>query len=48
MWFGVSEQRIRELFREAKEAAMRESIQHGGTTAALLGLTDTMRRLGLE
>jgi 4-hydroxy-4-methyl-2-oxoglutarate aldolase len=36
------------LAREAKEAAMRESIQRGGTTAALLGLTDTMRRLGLE
>ena len=36
------------LAREAKEAAMRESIRHGGTTAALLGLTDTLRRLGLE
>jgi len=36
------------LAREAKEAAMREAIQHGGTTAALLGLTETMRRLGLE
>jgi len=34
--------------REAKEAGMRESIQRGGTTAALLGLTETMRRLGLE
>jgi len=36
------------LAREAKEAAMRESLEQGSTTAALLGLTDTMRRLGLD
>jgi len=36
------------LAREAKEAAMCESLEQGSTTAALLGLTDTMRRLGLE
>src|SRR3982751_3299693 len=34
------------IAREAKEAAMRESIEHGATTAALLGLTETMRGLG--
>jgi 4-hydroxy-4-methyl-2-oxoglutarate aldolase len=34
--------------REQKEACMREAIAQGATTADLLGLMPTLRRLGLE
>jgi 4-hydroxy-4-methyl-2-oxoglutarate aldolase len=36
------------LDREQKESRMREAIAQGATTADLLGLTTTLRRLGLE
>jgi 4-hydroxy-4-methyl-2-oxoglutarate aldolase len=34
--------------REEKETRIREAIAQGATTAALLNLTETLRRLGLE
>lgn len=34
--------------REAKEADMRAAIERGATTAELLNLTETLRRLGLD
>jgi 4-hydroxy-4-methyl-2-oxoglutarate aldolase len=36
------------LDRQQKESRMRDAIAHGATTAELLDLTSTLRRLGLE
>jgi 4-hydroxy-4-methyl-2-oxoglutarate aldolase len=49
----VPAQRIDEVIaqaesREAKEALMRQAISQGATTAELLGLTETLRRHGLN
>ncbi|MGB3436486.1 4-carboxy-4-hydroxy-2-oxoadipate aldolase/oxaloacetate decarboxylase [Achromobacter sp.] len=38
----------RSLAREEKEAGQRKAIEQGVFTTELLGLTDTLRRLGLE
>lgn len=38
----------RSLAREEKEAGQRKAIEQGVYTTELLGLTDTLRRLGLE
>lgn len=46
---GELEQTLsRSLAREEKEAGQREAIEQGVYTTELLGLTDTLRRLGLE
>lgn len=46
---GELEQTLsRSLAREEKEAGQRKAIEQGVYTAELLGLTDTLRRLGLE
>lgn len=46
---GELEQTLsRSLAREEKEAGQRKAIEQGVYTTELLGLTDTLRRLGLE
>ena len=43
----VTEVIARSAAREAKEAEMREAIEKGGTTAELLGLSETLKRFNL-